>query len=278
MSKIKLALFSIRQAKLERSRSKEQVARRSRSKEQVACLKTNCTLFSRFYIACQARQGKLDSFFEHENQACPLSISDIMGQLLQGSKSDLTEYLTNSSQSASIHPGIGAKVLDRAAIVHVVKPGACRILEEYSQQMCLSNNTTSQLENVSRVDIFWNRYLTSSLKQSTRDYSRHGGTMQIQCVIAGVPIPANWEAFVRSNANKDEIFCYLSGCIQACETGRKVIISTKDEMIVSTHDDMNDVEYLQPRSHEEAHAAILLHVAHCARQGLRKVVILAVDT
>ena len=151
-----------------------------------------------------------------------------MGQLLQGSKSDLPEYLTYSSQSVSIHPGIGAKVLYRAAIVHVVRPAACRILEEYSQQMCLSYNTTSQLENVSRVDIFWNRYLTSSLKQCTRDYSRHGGTMQIQCVIAGVPIPANWEAFVRSNANKDEIFCYLSDCIQACETGRKVIISTND--------------------------------------------------
>ena len=92
VSNIKLAQFSIPQAK-----------QRSRSKEQVASLKTNCTLFSRLYIACQARQSSLDSFFEHENQACPPSISD-MGQLLQGSKSDLMECLTNSSQSASIHP------------------------------------------------------------------------------------------------------------------------------------------------------------------------------
>ena len=36
---------------------------------------------------------------------------------------------------------------------------------------------------------------------------------------------------------------------------------------------MNDVEYLQPCSHEEADTHILFHVAHCARQGLRKVVI-----
>ena len=50
----------------------------------------------------------------------------------------------------------------------------------------------------------------------------------------GAPIPANWEAFLRSNANKDELFRYLSDCIHACETGRKVIISTKDETIVST--------------------------------------------
>ena len=82
-AKNKLALFSTPQTK-----------QRSRSKEQVASLKTNCTLFSRFYIACQPRQSNLDSFFEHENQACPPSISD-MGQLRHGSKSDLCNGMLN---------------------------------------------------------------------------------------------------------------------------------------------------------------------------------------
>ena len=95
---------------------------------------------------------------------------------------------------------------------------------------------------------------------------------------AGVPIPENWEAVLRSNANKDELFRYLSDCIHARETGRKVIISTKDETIVSTQNDMRDVEYVQPCSHEEADTRILLHVAHCARQGLRKLVIRTVGT
>ena len=40
---------------------------------------------------------------------------------------------------------------------------------------------------------------------------------------------------------------------------------------------MRDVEYLQPRSHDEADTRILLHVAHCARQGLHKLVIRTVD-
>ena len=40
------------------------------------------------------------------------------------------ECLTNSSQSASIHPGIDAKVLDMAAIVHMVRPGAIRTFKE----------------------------------------------------------------------------------------------------------------------------------------------------
>ena len=94
----------------------------------------------------------------------------------------------------------------------------------------------------------------------------------------GAPIPTHWEAFLRSNANKSQLFRYLSDCIHACETGRKVIISTKDETIVSTQNDVRDVEYLHPCSHEEADTRILLHVAHCARQGLRKLVIRTVDT
>ena len=94
----------------------------------------------------------------------------------------------------------------------------------------------------------------------------------------GAPIPANWEAFLRSNANKYELFRYLSDCIHACETGRKVIISTKDETIVSTQNDMSDIEYLQPCSQEEADTRILLHDAHFARQALRKLVIRTVDT
>ena len=103
------------------------------------------------------------SLYLHENQACPPSISD-MGRLRQGSKSDLTECLTKSSQPASIHLGIDTKALDGAAIVH----GQGRSLstfEEYSQEMILPY-ITSQLETVSRVDIVWDKYLTNSLKQS----------------------------------------------------------------------------------------------------------------
>ena len=63
------------------------------------------------------------------------NISD-MEQLLQGSKSDLMECLTNCSQSASIHPGMDAKVLDRAAIVHMVRPGASRTFKENIPSKC----------------------------------------------------------------------------------------------------------------------------------------------
>ena len=79
-AKNKLALFSSPHAK-----------QTPRSSEEVAFLKKkNCIVFFLLHITCQARQTNLASFFEHENQACPPSFSD-MGQLRQGSKSYLME-------------------------------------------------------------------------------------------------------------------------------------------------------------------------------------------
>ena len=204
MSKNKLALFSTLQAKS-----------RSKYKEQVASLKTNCTLFSRLYITCQAKQCNLDSFFEHENQACPPSISD-MGQLRQGSKSDLLECLTKSSQPASIHLGIDAKALDGVAIIvhnnYYGQAPSLSTFEEYSQEMIIPY-ITSQLETVSRVP---GRYCLGQVsnKQPETIYRRKlSGTTQRQRLFEGAPIPAYWEAFLRSNANKDELFRYRSDCI-----------------------------------------------------------------
>ena len=136
--------------------------------------------------------------------------------------------------------------------------------------------TTSQLETVSRVTYCLGQ--VSNKPPETIYHRTHSGTTQRQRVFEGAPIPANWGAFLRSIANKDELIRYLSNCVHACKIGRKVIISINDETIVSTQNDVWDVEYLQPCSHEEADTRILLHVAHCARQGLRKLVIRTVDT
>ena len=48
----------------------------SKGKQQLASLKNDVALFSRFYIGYQARDGNLEEFFGHENQACPPALSD----------------------------------------------------------------------------------------------------------------------------------------------------------------------------------------------------------
>ena len=53
-------------------------------------VKSNVALFSRLFIACQLRESDLETFFQHENQAFPPSLSE-NGHLRPAmSKSDIT--------------------------------------------------------------------------------------------------------------------------------------------------------------------------------------------
>ena len=148
--------------------------------------KTNCTLFARLYIACQARQDNIETFFEHENQSLPPSISE-MGQLWQGLMSDVLDWITKDSPPVQHVPDVGAKILDGAAIIHKLKPRGSRTIQDYAQQIFILQ-LHSQLESVIRINIVWDRHLQDSLKQLTREHKMNSNTSQ-QRVLDNVPIP-----------------------------------------------------------------------------------------
>ena len=66
------------------------VRQRSKVQRDVTTLKNNCQLFSRLFIACQARGGNLDDFFSNKNQATPPALS-LIGN--QGNKADLLKCI-----------------------------------------------------------------------------------------------------------------------------------------------------------------------------------------
>ena len=70
--------------------SRQELRSDSKDKKQISSLKQNCSLFSLLCVSCQVRDGYLDEFFRHENQAYPPSLSQF-GQLRRGSKSDLLD-------------------------------------------------------------------------------------------------------------------------------------------------------------------------------------------
>ena len=72
--------------------SRSPVREKSRTQLQVSSLKNDCSLFSRLFIASQMRDGDLDDFFAHENQACAPALSQ-MGKMRLGTKSDLVGCL-----------------------------------------------------------------------------------------------------------------------------------------------------------------------------------------
>ena len=97
--------------------------------KQLTSLKSDVGLFSRLYIGCQTRDGNLEEFFRHENQASPPALSD-SGNLHLGTKSDLLICLEDLCENQTEAP-VTSSVVDGAAIVQMLKPAAeiffCRI-------------------------------------------------------------------------------------------------------------------------------------------------------
>ena len=266
ISKNKLNLFST-----------VSVKQHSKTQQQITDLKKSNTTFARMYISVHKREGDLDNFFQHENQEHPPSLSH-MGQLRQGKKSDLLDCLEKCVPSIQDYPQVDVQVFDGPVIIHMLKPGGSRTFEDYAKNIFLPF-ITLRLKKVKRVDIVWDTYISDSLKQSTRERRMHSGKVQRLRVLPHSPIPSNWDGFLQVEENKNELFHFLSETIQTYYTGEKILISTYDKTIVTARKDaIKDLSFLEPCSHEEADTRILLHVAHCARQGYKHIAIRTVDT
>ena len=140
----------------------------SKSHSKAISLKRDCHLFSRLYIACQSREADLEQFFTHENQPEPPSISS-QGRIRLGTKSDLIHCLEGlgTSVSGDIFPDVTAHIIDGAAVVNMRKPKAAKTFGEYAN-MDLIPYFLSRLEHVNRLDIVWDQYFSSNLKEHTR--------------------------------------------------------------------------------------------------------------
>ncbi|MES9880445.1 MAG: hypothetical protein ABW185_06130, partial [Sedimenticola sp.] len=94
--------------------SRPSVKAPSKGKLQLQSVKSDCNLFSRLYLACQARDGDVEQFFCHENHACPPSLS-LGGKLRLGVKSDLMSCLEDETTQSDDSPVVDVKLLDGAA-------------------------------------------------------------------------------------------------------------------------------------------------------------------
>ena len=72
ISKNMLGLFSTPKKRL-----------KTKAQQMMAEIKSDRNLFSRLYVACQVRHGNLNEFFSHENQSCPLSLSDLSAFIIR---------------------------------------------------------------------------------------------------------------------------------------------------------------------------------------------------
>ena len=196
------------------------------------------------YIANQSRNGDVDEFFSHENQAVPPSLSD-MGELRHTNKSDLVSCLCPMLPNAKYDaPTVTAKIFDGAVLVNMLLPKACKTFSEYSTTIFMPY-LHKQLSNSERLDVVWDRYIENSLKGTTRIQR---GSGQRMIVGGSTPIPRNWASFLRVDENKKELFTYLADCISAVDVGGKEIYSTKRTLVVSGQKSL-EVQNFSPSDH-----------------------------
>ena len=237
---------------------------------QVADLKSDCRLFSRLYIACQAREGNLEEFFKHENSSSPPALS-CHGKMRTGQKSKLITCVEVSTKVE--RPPVDAVVLDGAAIVNMLPPGKCKTFKEYAETVFLPYIVNFRAQNVKRIDLVWDRYLENSLKQGTRE-ARGTGTRRRVCDNAAIPL--NWKSFLRLDDNKKELFQYLTAGVQSLRISDVDVISTADVDIISST--TIDKAGLAPCNHEEADTRIFVHARDASVNGMKKILIRTVDT
>ncbi|KAL8560494.1 hypothetical protein ACOMHN_042314 [Nucella lapillus] len=243
--------------------------KKNASSYKISSLKNDCHLFSRLYIACQIRSGGLDVFFTYENQVTPPSLSSA-GKLRSASKASLLECLEAVHRPEENRPAADVIILDGAAVVHIIRPGAAKTFGSNAESVFLPY-ITEMLLNVDRLDVVFDIYRSDSLKSCTRD---NRGVGKRRRVSPETVIPPNWHIFLRNDSNKSELFRYLSQCAITLDTDKQ-IISTQGSIAVSNSP--AELSDLSPCTHEEADSRMMVHLWHAAKDS-RRILLRTVDT
>ena len=237
---------------------------------KIKAIKNDVGLFSRLYISTQQHEGDLDEFFAHENHAYPPSISNF-GKLRLGDKSDLLKMLQDTGTKPD-DCRFECKIFDGGALIHFLSPkNATLLFSEYSHQIFLPF-LERELSTVKRVDVVWDRYLTDSLKNCTRE--KRGPGVRVK-VGPQARVPKNWNAFLRDSTNKDELFNYLSEEVDHVQwdCSREIYI-TKGSLVIAK----GGGKPMFDCTHEEADTRVIVHLLHALENGQSRVEIRTVDT
>ncbi|XP_044175497.1 uncharacterized protein LOC122958628 [Acropora millepora] len=246
----------------------------SKDKAKVKELKEDCELFSRLFIACQSREGNLDEFFTFENQPWPPSLAQ-SGKLRSGQKADLIKCILNQAADPPSNFQADAVILDGAVIVQMLPVKTARTFDEYFNAI-FAPYVLHQLETANRVDLVFDEYRKDSLKAATREKR---GSGQRRRVLPNALIPCDWKGFLRVDENKTELFRYLSEKVAALPLpDGKVVYSTSGPNVLSTLTTRENMDRIQPCTHEEADTRLLLHALDAQRCGYQHIKIRSNDT
>jgi len=117
------------------------------------------------------------------------------------------------------------------------------------------------------VDIVWDTYKASRIKDSTREKR---GNRQRRKVTGETKIPPNWNAFLQDNTKKKELFALLTSRVANFQFPE----NHSEEFVVKSRGSSDK----QRCDHEEAETRIVLHVQHALDKECKQVFVRTVDT
>lgn len=123
---------------------------KSKAAGKMSLLKSDIALFSHLYVVLQHRTSDMSTFFRHENHPFPPSLSDD-GKLRLGKKSDLLSVFVQEVPT-NVPDGFDVKVLDGAAVVHLLSTKNTLTFDEYADQVFVAH-IMKQLQSCRRVDV-----------------------------------------------------------------------------------------------------------------------------
>jgi len=115
-------------------------------------------------------------------------------ELQLGKKSDLLDILVNDVQY-ELPSFVDVKLLDGAAVVHLLPSTSAVTFNEYADQIFLPH-TAKQLESCTRIDVVYDAYLPNSIKQSAREKRGKGICRKVS---GNNKLPGKWTEFLSKN-------------------------------------------------------------------------------
>ncbi|KAG0728816.1 hypothetical protein GWK47_031675 [Chionoecetes opilio] len=156
-------------------------------------------------------------------------------------------------------PFLDARILDGVAVVYLLPH--TNVTTFNANGVCIPH-ILKLLESCRRVDVVWDSYIASSIKESTREKRGKGVRRKV-----GGPtkVPSNWPDFLRDSTNKEELFQFLSDKVGSNDwpDGKEVFITSGTDVISRGSD------HSMPRcDHEEADTRIVVHLKDALGQGM----------
>jgi hypothetical protein len=160
------------------------------------------------------------------------------------------------------------------AIVNMINPGTAWTFQQYTEKSIVPY-IESQLQYSNCMDVIWDRYISNSLKASTRSKRGTGIQRRVQ---PSNKLPRNWKSFLRVDGNKTDLFKFLAEHIHHMQiaSGKQVVTSYGEQVLFNQlRESKSDLALC---THEEADTRMFVHAVDAVRQGSKQIVIRIVDS